>query len=48
LSFVAERGQVLPSGNCSVDLGSMVEKHLMWWVYTFLKIKKNSKELKRS
>ena len=37
-----------PNGNWSVDLRSLADKHLLWWVYTFQRIKKNSKELKRT
>jgi hypothetical protein len=48
LSLVEERGQVLPNENGSVDLGSLVDEHLLWWVYTFLRKKNNSKELKRT
>ena len=44
LSLVEERGKVLPNGNWSVDLGSLVDKHLLWWVYT----QRNWQELKRS
>ena len=48
VSFVKERGQVLPNGNWSVDLGRLVDEHLLWWVYAFLRIKKKSKKLKRT
>ena len=41
LSLVEERGQVLNIEK--VDLGSLVDEHLLWWVYTFLRIKKELK-----
>ena len=39
LSLVEERGQVLSNGNQSVDPGSLVDKHLLWWMNTCLRIK---------
>ena len=48
LSLVEERGQEFQNGNWSVNHGKLVDKHLLWWVYTFLRIKKNSRERKRT
>ena len=43
LSLVEETDQVLSNGNQSVDPGSLVYKHLLLWLNTFLRIKKELK-----
>ena len=44
LSLVEERGQVPPNGNWLVDLGSLVDEHLIWWVC--LHLSENKEEFK--